>query len=245
MKSAMDLYFDAVLGRLGELRVAQRAALEQVAEWVAQALLNDRFVYVFGSGHSHMLAEELFYRAGGLVRVVPILDEKLMMHQSASGSSQWERREGYAETVLARYALGAGDVLVVVSNSGRNPVPIEMALGGRRRGARVVAVVSARYCAAFPSRHSSGQKLPDVADLVLDNGGEPGDACVELPGLPQKVGPTSTITSTCLLNAVVVAAAARVVAAGSRPEVWTSANRGAGDDNAPLLARYSGRIPHL
>lgn len=245
MTTALDTYFETVARQLGEVRITQRAALERAADWVAHALLSDKFIYAFGSGHSHALAEELFYRAGGLVRVVPVFDEKLMMHQSACGSSQWERKEGYAETVLARYALAPGDVFFVVSNSGRNAVPIEMALGGKRRGAKVVALVSARYCDAYPTRHASGQKLPDVADLVIDNGGEPGDACVDIAGLPQKAGPTSTITSACLLNAIIVEATARVVIAGGQPEIWTSANRGAGDANAALLAKYEGRIPHL
>lgn len=245
MQSALDRYFETTTRLLGEIRVTQQRGMAQAADWVCQALLGERFIYAFGSGHSHTLAEEVFYRAGGLARTVPILDAKLMVHESAVASTDWERREGYAETVLARYPIAPGDVLFVVSNSGRNAVPIEMALGGRRRGAKVVAIVSARHCAASTPRHSSGKKLPDVADLVIDNGGEPGDACVTIAGLPQKVAPTSTITSAAILNAVCAEAMARVIAAGGQPEVWVSANTGTGDANAALLARYRGRIPHL
>ncbi|HPY29183.1 MAG TPA: SIS domain-containing protein [Verrucomicrobiota bacterium] len=245
MTSALDSYFETSLRLLKEIHTTQRPALEQAADWVCQALDAGRFIYAFGSGHSHTLAEEVFYRAGGLARTVPILDPKLMVHESAVASTDWERREGYAETVLARYPMTAGDVLFVVSNSGRNAVPIEMALGGRQRGAKVVAIVSARHCASAAPRHSSGRKLTEVVDLVIDNGGKPGDACVTIPGLPQKVAPTSTVTSAAILNAVLAEAAARASAAGNTPEVWISANTGAGDANAALLAKYRGRIPHL
>lgn len=245
MTTALESYFETVIRRLDEIRVTQRPAMEQAADWVCRALLGEHFIYAFGSGHSHTLAEEVFYRAGGLARAVPILDPKLMVHESAVASTDWERREGYAETVLARYAIAPGDVLFVVSNSGRNAVPIEMALGSRQRGAKVVAIVSARHCAASAPRHSSGKKLTDVADLVIDNGGEPGDACVAIPGLTQKVAPTSTVLSASLLNAVFAEAVARAVAEGGRPEVWVSANTGAGDANEALLAKYRGRIPHL
>ena len=140
MTTALDTYFETVARQLSELRATQREATGQAAGWVEQTLCSDRLIYAFGSGHSHALVEELFYRAGGLVGVVPIFDENLMLHRSATGSTEWERKEGYAETVLARHAIAPGDLLFVVSNSGRNAVPIEMALGGRQRGARVIAI---------------------------------------------------------------------------------------------------------
>ncbi len=156
--SAQDVYFQAVASQLAEIRATQQMAIEQASSWVAEALINDRFIYTFGSGHSHTLAEETFYRAGGLARTVAILDEKLMVHESAVESTQWERKEGYAADVLKRYPIGAGDVLFVVSNSGRNAVPIEMAIEGAKRGAKVIAVTSLKYLSAVTSRHSSGHK---------------------------------------------------------------------------------------
>lgn len=244
VKSSLDQYFDVVRAQLRAIEQTQRAGIELAAQWVAGALQQDHFIYAFGSGHSHALAEEVFYRAGGLARVVPILDERLMVHQSATGSSEWERKEGLAAEILSRYSLGVGDVVFIISNSGRNAVPIEMAMVARRRGAKTVAISSAQYAAAFASRHSSGKKLSDFADLVINNGGVAGDAAVAIEGLPQRAGPVSTISSAFILNSILVAAAQRVVMAGGRPEIWGSANSDATNNDA-LLKKYKGRIPHL
>src|SRR5437868_13634470 len=128
MTRYMDEYFKAAQEQLAAITRTQRAPMEQAAEWMRETLITDHFIYAFGSGHSYTLAEEVFYRAGGLARVVPILDENLMVHKSASASTDWERKEGYARQVLARYPMTTSDLLFIVSNSGRNPVPIEMAL---------------------------------------------------------------------------------------------------------------------
>ncbi len=242
--SKFDEYFDVVHAQLGAIEKTQRRQIETAAQWVAEALLGDHFVYLFGSGHSHTLAEETFYRAGGLARVVPILDTRLMVHESATASTDWERKEGLAAEILTRYTLGAGNVLFIVSNSGRNPLPIEMAMEGRKRGAKVVAISSAQYGGAYDSRHSSGKKLSEIADLVIDNQGVAGDATVAIEGLPQRVGPASTITSAFILNGIIVEAAARATAAGGRVEVWGSANSDSTNNDA-LLKKYKGRIRHL
>lgn len=243
--NALQKYFQAVEQQLAAIQNEEKQRLETAADWVAAALLADRFIYVFGSGHSHTLGEEAFYRAGGLVRAVAILDENLMVHKSATGSTEWERKEGYAAQVLSRYPLTTGDVLFIVSNSGRNAVPIEMAMEAKKRGARVIAISSRQYSLAFPSRHSSGKRLMDVADLAIDNHSTAGDAIVEVQGLQQKVAPTSTIVSAFIWNSVVAAAVERVVAAGGEPEVYASANSDTGDLNKAFLQKYRGRIPHL
>ncbi len=244
MTRYMDEYFAAAQGQLVRITRTQRAKLDQAAEWVFDVLTHDHFIYAFGSGHSHALAEEVFYRAGGLARIAPILDENLMVHKSASESTAWERKAGYAKEVLSRYAMGNGDLLFVVSNSGRNPVPIEMALEAKARGARVIAISSLQYAATVSSRHASGKKLTDVADLVIDNCGPAGDAAVAIDGLEQRIGPTSTISSAFILHAIFVEAAARIVAAGGKPEVWGSANAD-GTNNDAIMARYKGKIRHL
>jgi uncharacterized phosphosugar-binding protein len=113
--SALDDYFQIVQKQLSEIFSTQREKLAQAGDWVASTLIQEKFIYTFGSGHSHTLAEEMFYRAGGLARSVPILDENLMVHKSASASTDWERTEGFAAEVLQRYSLGSGDVLFVVS----------------------------------------------------------------------------------------------------------------------------------
>jgi uncharacterized phosphosugar-binding protein len=244
MTRYMDDYFQAAQAQLATISNTQRAALDQAADWVRATLMQDKFIFAFGSGHSHVLAEEIFYRAGGPARVIPILDENLMVHISASASTDCERKEGYAKQVLSRYAMNTGDLLFIISNSGRNPVPVEMALEGKARGARVIAISSLQYIAKVTSRHSSGKKLTDIADLVIDNCGPAGDAAVSIEGLPQRIGPTSTISSACILHAIFVEAAARVVASGGQPEIWGSANTDSTNNDA-VMSRYKGKIPHL
>lgn len=243
--SALENYFQSVQTQLAEIHCTQSAILEHAADWVASALIQEKFIYTFGSGHSHTLAEEMFYRAGGLARSIPILDENLMVHKSASASTDWERKEGYAAEVLKRYSLGSGDVLFVVSNSGRNAVPIEIAMEANKRGAKVIAISSVKHSGTFASRHSSGKKLTDVAHLVIDNCSVAGDAVVQTAGLTQKVGPTSTITSAFILNSIIAEAVSRAVAAGKPPEVYPSVNTDSGELTKAYTEKYRGRIPHL
>jgi uncharacterized phosphosugar-binding protein len=243
--SALENYSQTVQNQLSEIHRNQRANLEQAADWVASALMQEKFIYTFGSGHSHTLAEEMFYRAGGLARSIPILDENLMVHKSASASTDWERKEGYAAEILKRYSLGSGDVLFVVSNSGRNAVPIEMAMEANKHGAKVIAITSTKHGGTFASRHSLGKKLSDVAHLVIDNCSEAGDAAVAISGSSQKVGPTSTITSAFILNSIVAEAVARAAVAGKPPEVYPSINTDSGELTRTLTEKYRGAIPHL
>lgn len=243
--SALDRYHQVVVQQLDTALASQRPALEAAAELLAAALAADRYLYAFGTGHSHLLAEEIFYRAGGLARAAAILDPPLMLHEGAAESSDRERRSGYAAELLARYPLAPGDVLVIASNSGRNAVPVEMALAARERGLHTIAITSLAHSRAFASRHPSGQRLFEVAELVLDNGGVVGDAALDLAGLPRQVGPTSTLVGAFLLNALVVRAIELALARGHVPEVYASSNADVPGWNEALVARYRGRLRHL
>src|SRR5881296_1063021 len=140
--SAYEKYYTVACEQLEKVFTAQRAAIEQASAWLGEALANDRWLYAFGTGHSHALAEEVFYRAGGLAHAVPMLDPKLMLHENAIEATYVERQEGYAAGLLKQYPVAAGDVLIVASNSGRNAVPIELALSARGRGLKVVAITN-------------------------------------------------------------------------------------------------------
>lgn len=237
-------YHEVVARQLAAALTGQGEAMDRAAGWVAETLASGRWLFAAGTGHSHLLALELFYRAGGLVRAVPILDEDLMLHRSASRSSGFERESGRAAALLDRYGVGGGDTLIVISNSGRNAVPVELALVGRERGARVIAVTSMHHARAHASRHASGRRLFEVADVVLDNGGVEGDAAVEVaPGLA--MGATSTAVGAALLQALVAEAAARAIRRGWEPEVYRSSNGGGEALNARYLAEHVGRVPHL
>lgn len=243
--NAIDRYHAVVQSQLSQALTSQREALEAASRLVAEALMAGRFVYAFGTGHSHMLAEEIFYRAGGLAHACAILEPPLMLHESASASSQREQQTGLAASLLDRYPVQGGDVLVIASNSGRNAVPVDLALIAKNRGVVVVALTSLQHSGAFASRHPSGKRLFEIADVVLDNWGVPGDAALDLAGMPRKVGPTSTVIGAFLINAMVVRAIERAVELGNIPEVYASSNADVPGWNESLIARYRDRIRHL
>lgn len=238
-------YYEAVCRQLSQIAQTQEEAVQRAAEYFAQTLSGGGWIYLFGSGHSHMMAEELFYRAGGLARIVPMLDGPLMLHESATASTQAERELSRVPALLQRYPLGQSDVLVVISNSGRNAVPVELAVQARRRGARVIALINLKQSQAWPSRHPEGTKLAEAADLVLDNCGAVGDAAVWVEDMEASIGPTSTVAGAVLLNMVVCAAVEKMLDKGLCPEVFTSSNTTGDQSNRPILERYLGRIPHL
>jgi uncharacterized phosphosugar-binding protein len=218
------------------------ASLSAAAGLVADALARGGSVHAFGTGHSHMLAEELFYRAGGLVRVKPILFEGLMLHAGAQLSTSLERLPGVAAALLEHHPIAAGDVLIVASNSGGNAVVREMAGLAHARGIPVIAIVSRAHASSGSARAAGDTNLQDVADVVVDNGGAPGDAAVAIDGFAQRVGPTSTVVGAAALNAIVAEAAERLVAQGIQPDVFVSSNVEGGDDvNARLLHAGDGR----
>lgn len=246
-RGAARRYFDNASRLLADLWSSQQAGMEQGAEWLAQALARDGLLFVAGSGHSHMLAEELFYRAGGLAAVVPLLEPALMLHDGAVKSSSLERLEGYAAIVLDDAELSADDILIIASNSGRNAYAVELAQEARARGCKTIAVTSLATAQRVESRHSSGKLLADVADLVLDNCVPYGDASVQIKGTPLMAGPLSTIAGVALLNAMVVQAIELVSEGGHPPDVFVSANVKETDGGAvnPNLASWRQRVRRL
>jgi uncharacterized phosphosugar-binding protein len=217
-------------------------ALAPAAEAVEASVRAGGLTYVLGTGHSHLLALELHYRAGGPAFVVPVLDEGLMLHKGAVASTAREREAGLAARVLGRYPLGPSDVLIVISNSGVNAVPVEAAQAGRAAGARVIALTSLGYSAAAARGRP---RLADLADLIIDNGLPAGDALVALPGAALRAGPGSTALGAALLQALFAEVAGRLAASGP-PPIYLSANMpGAEDHNRELIARYRPLNPHL
>jgi uncharacterized phosphosugar-binding protein len=240
-------FLDALGAKLGEIRERELPSIAQAAEALADTIASGGLVYVFGCGHSAALSMDLFYRAGGLMLVHPIFDDRIMLdHRPITETSQWEQREGWIPEVFAQSGARAGDAIIVFSTSGRNGAPIDMALTAKAAGLAVIAVTSVSYAASLPSRHSSGKRLHEVADIVIDNHVDPGDAAVTLPGIEQKVGPTSTALGSAVAQAVIVETAARLLDRGHSPPVWVSANIPGGQErNEAVLSRYRGRIRFL
>lgn len=231
---------------LEKLENTQEQVIEQVAEVCAECIYNGGLLYFFGTGHSHMICEEPFYRAGGLASIYPILETDLMLHEGASKSSSYERLEGLGNVVVSHTPLGKGDVLFLISNSGRNCAVIDAALEAKKRGAITVAITSMNHTTNVASRHSNNLNLYQVCDFVLDNGGIVGDAAVTLDGLPQKIAPTSSVIDITLVNLVLVNTVELLLQKGMTPPVFTSANTDQGDSaNKNILETYKSRIPSL
>ncbi len=228
------------------LAFQQDAEITQAATLLSTSLSTGGWIYACGTGHSHLLAEEIFYRAGGFARVRPLLLPQLMLHESATGSTDEERKEGYAPILFQDYVITKNDVLLISSNSGRNAVPIELARYASEMGAKVVVITNLAHSKSVTSRHASGLKLYQLGDVVLDNFGEIGDAALSLDGLDTPVGPTSTSIGTALLQAICVEATAQLLAQGIIPEVFASSNSDQGTShNDALLKTYKPLVKML
>jgi uncharacterized phosphosugar-binding protein len=240
-------YLDAVIHLLEQVRDTQAEAMETAARFVAEAILADRLVYVFGASHAGILAQELFYRAGGLVPINPILPPGLTTDvRPVTLTSRLERLPGLGQQILAETPIQAGDVVIVHSVSGRNAVAVEFAEGSRARGATVIALTSLVYSRSVQPRQSGMKRLFEVVDLVLDDLAPIGDALVKVPGLPQRVSPASTITGAAILNGVVARAVELIVLRTGDAPVFISANLDGGDEhNQRWLEHYHGRLLYL
>ena len=231
-----ETYLDFVAERVKKMKETQGQAICKAAELVAETLMKGHMVYTFGSGHSQLLAMEIHARAGGLYPVQAIIDPM---------KGKAEKLEGYG-TILVEYATyKKGDLLFVISNSGRNPEPIEVAMDARSKGVTVVVLTSMEHTRQVTSRHSSGKKLFELGDVVLDSQVPAGDASLSYPGLLAKAGALSTVLGAAMLNAVVSEAIQYLLDHGYEPPVLMSANLdGSEAYNARVLQRYS-HLPNL
>jgi uncharacterized phosphosugar-binding protein len=238
--SAGLVYLEQIGDMLDRLRSERWPHVREAAALVAEALAADHDVHVFGSGHSHMLAEELFYRAGGLVRVKPILFDGLMLHPSAPLSTSLERLPELADALLRDHPVEPGDVLIVASNSGSNAVASRLVQCVQPMGVSVIAVTSLRHATSSGARSNDLPRAHELADVVIDNGGVVGDAAVEIRGFDRKVAPTSTVMGAAILNAVVAEAVQLLVERGTPPDVYTSSNLEGGDEANADFVRSAG-----
>jgi uncharacterized phosphosugar-binding protein len=220
---AAERFFRDALQRLHGLLDGQREALDEAARLCTEAIARDGLVHLFGCGHSRMLCEEMTPRQGCFVGWHTIVELGLTYHNQIVGpnglrqSLHLEKTLGYAEQILRNFAFGPHDVLIVISTSGIREVIVEMAEGARRRGLKVIAVVSREHCARAKPAHPSGKKLLDVADVVLDNGAPEGDTILPLEGSTNRTGPFSTVGGAMLMNMLRCEVAQRLVDRGIEP----------------------------
>lgn len=242
----MTPYYQTVMRLIAAIVRTQADSLERAAQAVFESLRADGVFHVFGSGHSHALAEEAYHRAGGLVPVNAIQEVFLTPLRPPRTSSQLERVSGLAKIILDGHDLRAGEVLMVVSNSGINAVPVEVALEGKARGLTVVALTSLAHSRGVPSRHAGGKRLFEIADIILDNCGEPGDAAVSYEGLQGRVAPTSLLAGAYIINSLLCRVVELFLAKGLMPPVYHSANVPGGDEhNRQMEIKYRGRVRGL
>lgn len=243
--TALDYYLREMSDLQARVMEGQRAQLLSVAQRMAETIRGDRRIFIFGTGHSHLLAEEGFYRAGGLANVVPMLAEHLMLHSLPALGSRLERTSGLADMILDRYDPQPQEMLFVVSNSGVNQLPVEMAIRGRKRELFVVGLSSFAYARQAPIS-SAGLRLDQSVDIALDNGGVPGDALLEMEGFPWRIAPSSTVICALIWNSLVAETAHLLLEAGITPPIFASLNVvGAAEHNQALLEKWRPRNIHL
>ena len=221
---------------------ANEGAIKELAEKMAENIANDKIIHTFGTGHSHMIGIELFARAGGLGNVDAILDPDTLTANGAQRSGALEKLTGVSDIIYDGYKIEKGDIMIISSNSGRNAMPIEMAMRSQKEGVFVVAVTNVAQSKAASSRHPSGKKLYECADLVLDTCVPDGDAMMQIGNF--KTGPASSIVSMLLLNEAVTEAMKICVEKGIKPYVFQSQNVD-GFNNDAIYEHFDGRVRHF
>lgn len=239
----LDTYFAKVTETLDFIKTTQMDNILQAGALVADTIRNDGIIRPFGTGHSHLIATEMYQRAGGFGPVMPLLEGNLMMHEGGRKSGALERLPGYAAVLLGLHDVQSRDLLVVVSQSGRNAAPVEMAEECKKRGMKTVAITSLAHSKSVSSRTPGGKRLFEVADVVIDNGTPVGDATVHFEQTGASLAPLSTIAGCFIWHAMAVHAAELLSADGVKPPVFMSGNAPGGDlNNVELYMKYKNRI---
>ncbi|MFF3503714.1 SIS domain-containing protein [Streptomyces sp. NPDC003247] len=238
-------FFDAAIGLLHRVRDEEAGAIEAAGTLLADTVASGGRLFAFGAGHSSLAAQDVVYRAGGLalMNLLAVPGVVGVDVVPATLGSALERVDGLAGAVLGTSPLRAGDALVIVSLSGRNALPVEMALTARGLGVRVIGVTSVAYATETVSRHTSGTFLKDHCDVVVDSKIAVGDAELTLDTVPAPFAPASTVVTAALLQAVVATAAASLAARGVEPPLLRSGNVDGGHEwNGRIMDEYGDRI---
>ena len=238
----LDNYFDNIIQILTQIKETQREKISLAAKGVAKTIENDGIIHIFGCGHSHLIGLDCFYRAGGLANVSAMLDTDLMLHNGAAKSSKMEKMSGLAEPIFERYCLSENDSLIVVSTSGKNAVPVEMAALSEKKGINNFSIVSSDY---FKCKKDAPM-LYETSGLYIDNCVPYGDAVIEIDGCEAKMGSVSTVASSFIIQSVILEASQIAAKNGAEIPAYMSGNvEGGAEYNKKLVARYLPRIRHL
>jgi uncharacterized phosphosugar-binding protein len=244
-------YLDTINDFLERILDEEAPAIDKAAGVLAEQIANDRLVHVFGpGGHSNLAAQEIFFRAGGLMHVSAILDEGTLLSNGALRSMAIERTPGYGRIVIENSGLGDTDLLILVNAYGINAALIDAALTARERGVRTIGVSSRCHAENtspdHPARHPTKANLHDLVDLAIDTKVPVGDAVVDVPGVSERVAAISTFANAYALNVLVLRTLERLTNLGVTPPVWRSGNAPGGDEaNRTFVERFTGRVRWL
>ena len=248
-------YFEKATALLENLRQNELENIDRAAAICTNSIANGGLVFLFGNGHSRMMCEEMTPRQGCFVGWVAMVELALSNHASIVGSNglraplYLEKYEGYAEEILKGFGFGPHDAFVVISTSGIRPVIVEMAMGAQKRGMPVIGIVSRKHCEQSVAAHSSGRKLVDVSDVIIDNQCPPGDCVHEINGLDWRTGPVSTLTGAMIINMLRCEVAERLVRQGKKPVMLPShqfvGNTSAAEALDEFYEAYRRSLAHL
>lgn len=245
MSTLTRKYIEGVIELLNKINNEEETAIDKAASLMADAIEKGNRLFGFGCTHSSLPIQDVVYRAGGLMLMNPIYAPgiaHLDIHPNTMTSAM-EKMSGYAKIILDNQPIQSGDVLIIISVSGRNAVPIEMAQIAKERGIKVVGITSQKYTQGVGSRHSSGKKMFEFADVVIDNKVDKGDAMLSIEGLKTKFTPASGITSIAIMHCLTTATIEKLLEKGITPPVFIAANVDGGTEhNTALLKQYSDRI---
>ena len=227
---------------LDQIVTTNESNLPKAIDLIAKTIIEDRIIHAFGTGHSHMIGLELFVRAGGLANVNAFLDSIVMTSEGARRSAEMERISGVSKVLWDQHQIEKEDLFIIISNSGRNAMPIEMAQRAKENGNKVIAITSMKQSKRYPVRIEGQKKLYEIADLVLDNCVPPGDGMIEIGG--ELTGAASTISGCFIVNLIATEAMKMAVDQGVKIPLYFSQNID-GFDNDYLYKKYENRIKHL
>lgn len=232
-------YIQNIIDLFQEIDQQEQVAINTAIDKFAENIKSNHIIHTFGTGHSHMIGIELFGRAGGLANVNAMLDPDALTSNGARRSSELEKLSGLADIIYNNYNIQKGDIMIIISNSGRNAVPIEMAMRAKKEGIYTIALTNLTQSKETTSRHHSGKKLYECVDLILDTHVPPADATMEIAGV--KTGPASSLTSMLILNTIVSGALAKLAQQNEKLPVLQSQNVDGFDNNA-LYEKYEDRV---
>ena len=247
---AYEKYLEGILDIIGKVKDTQGDKIMEAAQLLAKVTKNGGIIYGFGTGHSHLVVEDAFWRAATPANYAAVLESSMLGTFEITKSYLIENTYEVAKHVIDYHRISPNDVLIIVSNSGNNIAPVDAALRAKEKGIPVIAITACEYADYLTTKHKDGKKLKDLADIVLDNCSYIGDAIAEIEGFPMKVGSSSTIPMILLQNMILTQMVELLVEEGFTPDVFYNGHIAFMDENASkhnddLVDKYFYRIRNL